>query len=237
MRSDKQLQNLESALQAYLDGRTGVRYEILVEFAEPLFYLFELDLRSASRVPKARRLDELSTLLALLDTARLFWAYFQLPESAAVDALPELRQALLGPKAGADERRGLADLLAELGQRCAQLRCPDEPESGTPGYSLPAFDELLKAYGSAAEPPGSEPDALALFARPLFEAVDVQDTGAVEDAFARAQAYWDLAHLRGEEYERQLQEIARRFAGLDRNSEDVRREAEQMAVRFRSLFS
>lgn len=237
MRPDRQIQDLESALQAYIDGRTGVRYEALVQFAEPLFRMYQLDLRSVGGKPSARRLDELTTLLAVLDAARLFWAYFRLPESIALDKLPDLTRTLLGVEYAPEDEAGLFDLLSILEEQWVYAGCTQDSESVVPGYSLPAFEDLLESFGARNEIDANEPDTLALFARPLFESVDVGDPEAVEDAVARAQAYWELAQLQGKEYERHLEAVILRFSGTHRGQKDVQREAEDMALRFRRLFS
>lgn len=237
---------LRRNLALYLEGATGIRYEDLLVFSEPLFQLFELDPRHTNVDGGERELEELSTLLSLLDLARLFWAYFLLEESQSPAALDDLTVTLLGPQPTAQEVLSMKELVQMLEDQW--LVIAENAGNSTPptGYSLPPFSELLEdyehrharhpAHDAHAASSADLPDALASFARPLFEEVNLDDPAEIDDALARAQAYWDLARTSGPSYNRRLARVVERFAGQRRNEDSVRTEAAMMTRRYRELF-
>ena len=237
---------LRRHLNVYLDGASGVPYETLVEFAEPLFELFEIDPRAASLRGAERQADELATMLSTLDLARLFWAYFLLEAEDVNRARDQLRNVLLDAPPSPDDLIALDELLEILADRWFAL-AKNAVDAGSSGYALPPFGELLEAYAqqqgtpssyapSAADTSTDRPDALATFARPLFEAANPDDPASIDDALARAQAYWDLAQTPESEYRQKLARIARRFSNPDRSPDVVRSEADAMRRRFHQLF-
>lgn len=249
-RSQRELHALREALDVFVSGRSGLRFELLARFAGPLFDLYEVDWRSEDPAAASRDRDELSTMLAVLETARLLWAFFQLDEEKSLQMLPELEDALLGRGAGDEERSNVLVLLSLMEGHWQQLTAsePAEGES-VPGYALPAFDRLLDEYlGRSPEMPVSDrspvgsdesdlPEALALFAQPLLEAPGVQgDPNALERQVALAQAYWELALAPSEEYEMELARIFDAFAGTASERDAIRQEAAEMMQRYRRLF-
>lgn len=241
---DTGLSILRQNLESYLEGATGVEYEDLVSFAEPLFDLFDLDLRSARCNAEEREAEETATLLSLLDLARLFWAYFLLDESQSESAQQELSHALLGANPSQEDIIALVQLIEMLEDQWLSL--PSNGSPSTTGYALPPFSELLRDYvrtrGSHSQDSEGQgarsdlPDVLASFARPLFEAANLDDPSEIDDALARAQAYWELAQTTGNAYEQRLSRLARRFATSVRSEEEIRQEALAMTRRFRDLF-
>lgn len=245
-RSD--IADLQRGILAYLEGKTGIRYEPLVRFAEPLFQLYDLDIRSAGRSGADRRSDEMATLLAILDTARLFWAYFLLDEIESVERIENLRRVFLGPRPSREDDSSLVELLQVLEDQWNEIGQTRIRSAGVEGYALPSFDELLAEYdarhglefsSNGQVPPqlSESPETLAAFAQPLLESIDAEDPELLDDAMARAQAYWELAQMTGEAYEQRLTSLARRFSDSNRSVAKVRIEAERMSTRFRSLFS
>ncbi|HEX7071965.1 MAG TPA: hypothetical protein VF190_14215, partial [Rhodothermales bacterium] len=223
-------------------GATGIAYNDLLRFAEPLFELYELDFRSAADRKRDRDAEEIAGLLAVLDLARLLWAYFQL-DSAEMDvAHDHLRTALIGAEPDPDEEQALNDLLELMQERWIELR--DTAARPPEGFVLPPFADLLRDFErSHAEdaatgfPMSTDlPDALASFALPLLESTNLEDPAEVDDALARAQAYWELAQTSGPAYKSRLEGLAERFASNRRSAEAVRREAETMTRRYRDLF-
>lgn len=243
-KADDTLRRLNRSLAAYVEGETGLPYHVLLKFAEPLFSLYNLDLRSAKEPANARETEELATLLAVLDTARLLWAYFLLEPDEARVRLRDLRRALVGPAPSREEDQALIDLFRILNARWNEFRLSAEHTGGATGYVLPSFDQLLSGWSSeeVERVSGDDvdladlPESLAAFARPIFERTDLEDPDAVEDALARAQAYWELAQHEGEAFERGLEGLVDRFAGGSRSIAEVRREAQHMKERYKRLF-
>ncbi len=244
------LRTLRDALDVYVSGRSGLRFEALARFAGPLFDLYEVDWKSHERHLARRDRDELTTMLAVLDTARLLWSFFLLDDEKNLQMLPELEDALLGRGAGDFERSNVLVLLSLMEGHWQQFTPAERAEAEqTPGYTLPPFERLLDEYqGPSPSEPVSDsarygpenlelPDALALFAQPLLEDASLHDDpDALERRIARAQAYWDLAIAPPDEYEIELARILEAFASTAVEREAIRREAGAMMQRYRRLF-
>lgn len=241
---------LREALDVYVSGRSGLRFEMLARFAGPLFDLYEVDWKSDDPAAASRDRDELSTMLAVLETARLLWAFFQLDDEKSLQMLPELEDALLGRGAGDEERSNVLVLLSLMEGHWQELTDGDAAAgANVPGYALPPFDRLLDEYlGRTPETQSRDrsrigpdhpdlPEALALFAQPLLEAAGIQgDPDALERQVALAQAYWELALAPAEEYELELARIFDAFAGGAHERDAIRQEAAAMMQRYRRLF-
>lgn len=242
---------LRDALDVYVAGRSGVRFDALMRFAGPLFDLYDVEWRSDDRGDAlSRDEDELSTMVAVLDTARLLWAFFALDDERGVDAIPELEDALLGRGAGDQERSNLLVLLSLLEEHWQSFTSEERAKAiDTPGYALPAFDVLLAEYegrrrrlprrdAAAFGPDDLDlPEALAVFAEPLLQDPAIEDDpDLVEERVERAQAYWDLATTPANQFESQLQRIVDAFATSDDERAAIRREAQIMVERFNRLF-
>lgn len=248
----RQVEELREALDVYLSGRSGIRFDALARFAGPLFDLYEVRWRAEDGVDSLRRdRDELATMVALLDAARLFWSFFALDDDGHVTALPDLEDALLGTRSTDEERSNLLVLLSLLEEHW-QLFSPEERAAAarTPGYALPPFEVLLSEFtdrnDSVLKVPsqtyGPEflelPEALALFAQPLLRDPAVaSDPDQLEERIARAQAYWDLAQTDSKEYEKELDRIAASFAQDGTEQDEFRREAAEMVARYNELFA
>ena len=241
---------LREALDVFVHGRSGLRFEALARFAGPLFDLYEVDWKSDEPIAADRDRTELTTMLAVLDTARLLWAFFLLDEEKSIQMLPDLEDALLGRGAGDEERSNVLVLLSLMEGHWHQFTPAERADAArTPGFTLPPFESLLEEYqGRSPEEPARDdrrfgpgnldlPEALALFAQPLLESARVQeDPDTLEDQIARAQAYWELAIAPPEEYEAELARILDAFARSPGEREDVRREAHAMVERYHRLF-
>ena len=251
MTDSHSVEELQNALDVYLNGETGIRFEALVHFADPLFRLYQIDLRSSLQKDQATRTaEELATLLAILETARLLWAYLSLNEAERERKLEELERGLLGGEpSGKEERMDFLRLLSVMQKQWESMppgmRDAHETEAGAP---VPSFDLLLASYDplqvSATSPSSAlygpdnlEPaEAQALFARPLLKDPQVlHNPDELESAMARAKAYWDLAQVSPEQYDEQLSALKQRFAnGVD--EQQIEKEAQQMTSRFFELF-
>src|SRR5690554_4480214 len=73
MAESKSVAKLERTLDGYLSGQSGIKFDVIARFAEPLFDLYELEPRSGlERGSEARSASELAMMLSVLETARLF---------------------------------------------------------------------------------------------------------------------------------------------------------------------
>ena len=226
-----------------VEGETGVLYESLALFAEPLFGLYELDAADAFRLrtePDAVADDT----VALLETARVLWAFFSLPPQKRSHKRPALAAQLVGEEPSDEDWMGLDGLL-ETVEIHWQALLPEEIEAAqATGHPVLGFDDLLHhpAFRVGAEDEDattagfgetslSEIEARALFAQPLLEdPALMDDPDAFEDAMQRADAYWALARDAGPD----AAKAAREFAEGDDDVEEA--EAREMIERFRTLF-
>lgn len=229
--------------KALLDGETGVQYESLALFAEPLFGVYELDAADAFRLrsePDAVADDT----VALLETARVLWAFFSLPHSERSHQRPALAAQLVGDDPSEEDWMGLDGLL-ETVEIHWQALLPEEIEAAqSTDHPVLAFDDLLHhpafrvgpeeedathaGYGTSSL---SEIEARALFAQPLLEEPELlEDPDAFEEALQKADAYWALARDAGSA---DAQAAADDFAEGDAAEAA---EAVTMIERFRSLF-
>ncbi len=250
-RSENDLQALREALNVYLSGQSGIRFESLAQFAGPLFDLYELDWRALDSAPGARDRDEIATMVAVLDTARLLWSFFSLDEEKSLQMLPELEDALLGRHARDEERSNVLVLLSLLEEHWHQFSPAARASAeDTPGFTLPSFETLIAEYNDRLRSTivedddrfGPEkldlPEAIALFAQPLLEEHAAgNDPDVLESRVARAQAYWELANAPAERYEHELTRILDAFAGNASERKAIRAEARRMVIRYRDLFS
>ena len=231
-----------------VDGETGVQYESLALFAEPLFALYDLDAADAFRLrtePDAVGDDT----VALLETARVLWAFFSLSPSERAHKRSALAAQLVGEDPSGDDWVALDGLIETAGIHWQALLPEEVDAAQDTGHAVLDFDALLHhpAFRVGSEdddathagygPDGlSETEARALFAQPLLEDPDtLTDADAFEDALARADDYWTLATSAGSDAEAEAAAWAEDHA--PRAERDARAsEATAMIRRFRDLF-
>src|SRR5690554_4763789 len=251
MAESKSVAKLERTLDGYLSGQSGIKFDVLARFAEPLLDLYELEPRSGlERGSEARSASELAMMLSVLETARLFWAFLLLDPAEADLHLPEFEARLLGDEASEEDRMDFIELIRVMQEQMEAMGESARRAAEVPEHPLPCFEELLDRYGllhssdaTVAVSPRfgpnqlELPDALALFARPLLDDLGIeQDPDALEEALARANAYWDLAQAAPEEFDRLLYTIKRSFATNRAEADRIEAEARLMVARFHSLF-
>ncbi|MEM6326526.1 MAG: hypothetical protein AAF791_05355 [Bacteroidota bacterium] len=227
-------------LEVLLTGETGVQFEALALFAEPLFTLYELDPAEpfVLRTEPASVSDE---VVALMEAARVLWAFFSLSPTTRGQRRQALAAQLIGDDADADVMVDLEGVI-EATEVHWQALLPEEVEMAQEtGHPTLAFDELLHhpafrieidpdpAHAGYGEGALSETEARALFAQPLLEAPDVLlDPDAFDEALVRADVYWQAAR-RGTSAAAVARHLAEEGPG------DVQ-EAERMLARYRELF-
>lgn len=227
-----------------VEGETGVQYETLALFAEPLFTMYELDATDAFRLrtePEAVGDDT----VALLETARVLWAFFSLPPSERAHKRQALAAQLVGEDPSDDDWMALDGLIETVGVHWQALLQEEVDAAQDTGHPVLGFDDLLHhpAFRVGTEdddathagfgPDGlSETEARARFAQPLLDDPAVMtDPDAFEAALARADAYWDLARDPAPDPDAFARQHA---AGDDRQR--LADEARAMVERFRELF-
>lgn len=233
------------ALQALLSEETGVRYDALALFAEPLFGLYDLDFAEVFAA-KAAPESAMPEVAALMESARVLWAFFSLPPAERARKRPALAAHLVGHNPTEEEWVDLDGLLDTL-EPYWQAMLPEEiAEAEQTDAPVLDFDALLAhpAFSLGAEHPAgygangiSEMEARALFAQPLLETPGtLADATAFEHAMERASAYWYLAQAPETEREARLREtVAALSNGL--GPEAVEAEARQMIARYERLFA
>ncbi len=235
----------EEKARVLAEGATGVHVESLALFAEPLYALYDLDAAEAFALKAAPEAADESTV-AVVEAARVLWAYFSLPEPERDRRYDALAAFLLGPGYDADDEADLDDLLDRMRAQWDLLDPADREAAEAAEAPTLGFDALLAhpAFAHPAEPAQVGPDAYgpeglsaldaqALFAQPLLHAA--ADPEAMERAMERASAYWELAHRtadRADYAERVVYELGRTAEERTR----VRREAAEMLERFERLF-
>jgi hypothetical protein len=231
-------------VHALLSGTTGLRFDALALFAEPLFEVYGLDAAEAFALPRNPDAADEATV-TVLEAARLLWAWFALPERVRAERRPALTAFLLGPEHEADEEQDLDHVLYRMEEHW-DLLTEEDRQLAHAGPEPPlGFDALLAhpafAQDATASPPGpygpeglSELEAQALFAQPLLDGTE--DADQMESALERAHAYWELAHIRGSERELFLRELIHQFGREMGGAEGVEQEAHRMLARFAELF-
>ena len=232
-------------VRALLDEETGIRFESLALFAEPLFAHYDLDATAAFEVRAEGDADEAT--LAVLEAARVLWAYFSLPQRERTARRDDLATFLLGPDAASDDEADL-DALLDAAESHWDLLTPDDialaeqVDAETLGFDAllnhPAFMVPGEAESASERAYGAdrlgEMEARALFAQPLLERE--HDPDALDAAMERADEYWTLAQLHGVEHDAYLDVLGEAIALGDDEAARIRGEAEAMTARFRSLF-
>jgi hypothetical protein len=240
---------LRAALQTYLNGESGIQFSVLARFAEPLFELYDVDPRAGiERGREHRDAAELATLLAVLETARVLWAYFSLEPTAAEEAQDRLQAILVGQDVSQEANEAFLAFLSLMATHWYGLADEERAGALVPGFSLPPFHHLVEQYREKNGEPESRAgrfgpdeleltDALALFARPLLEDErTLADPDALERALTRASAYWDLAQASPACYEEQLSLVVLNLSGCADERAQLEHEARRMVMRYRELF-
>lgn len=235
--------------EALVDGETGVQFEAVALFAEPLFSLYDLDVAAAFRLrtdPDAVPDDA----VALLETARVLWAFFSMPPAERAHKRQALAAQLVGEDPSEDDWVDL-DGLVDTAEIHWQALLPEEVEAAEQtGHPTLGFDALLHhpAFRVGAEADDathagfgagglSEVEARALFAQPLLDDPETMaDADAFEEALARADAYWALATSPGADSDAAVRAFAREHASSPEEVEAIEKEARAMIGRYRELF-
>ena len=235
-----------SSAEVLVSGETGVQFGALVLFAEPLFETYDLDMADAfalKSAPDAAAPD----VLAVLETARLFWAFFSLSPSERAHKRSALAAQLHGGDPSEDEWIDIEALLNVVEPHWQAMLEDEIAQAQDTGHTTLDLDALLRhptwqlhdtaealAYGPNAL---SDIEARALFAQPLLEDPTVLlDEKLFDEAVERASAFWTVALTPKGDRDEALQKVISRFSGPERDPEAVAEEATMMIQRFATLF-
>ncbi len=234
--------------RALVAGETGLRFESLVLFAEPTFRRFELDLADAFALREAPDAAD-AEVVAMLEAARLLWAYFELPSEGRTRRRIALAVHLLGAEPSEDDWVEVEAVLdatepyweAMLPEERAAARQPGvewldwEALTAHPTYRLDdEATEVARGYGADGL---SELEARAVFAQPLLEqAAASGDADALEAAMDRATHYWRVAHVPVEDRANALADAMEALAPSPDERPALDAEAERMLARYTELF-
>lgn len=239
----------QATLEAYLNDAMGVRFDALSRLATPLCELYGINLQASLAKPaSARSAQELNVLLTVLDTTRLFWAYFSLDREEQDAHAAALKSCLVGASPDAEADASFQELMHLMRDRWSDLPAAMRAHAqDTAPSSLPSFATLLDEH--TGSPPAStgpsgygpdqleKPEALALFAQPLIDDPMIHtDPDALERRMALASAYWDLAHAPASQRADRLQALLQRFADSAEERDQLKEQAHAMLDRFADLF-
>lgn len=239
---------VDAGVRALVSGETGLRFESLVLFAEPLFQQFGLDLADAFALRERPETAE-PEVVSLLEAARLLWSFFELPPPERARRRSALAAHLLGAEpteADWTEVEGVLQAVepywrAMLPEERAAARQPDaawldwDALEEHPAFRLDgAAVEAARGFG----PEGlSEMEARALFAQPLVETAAAEgDIDALEAAMDRATRYWTVAQATPDLQAAELDEAVAALAATADDRLAVAAEAHEMLGRYRALF-
>lgn len=223
---------------ALVSGETGVQFEALALFAEPLFTLYEHDPAEAFalRADPEHADDE---AVALLEMARVLWAFFSMPPPERAHKRPALAAQLVGDDPTEEDWLSL-DALMDAAEIHWQALLPEEIAAAqATGHPTLGFEALLMhpAFHLGAEDVAtvfgpeslSDAEARALFAQSMLDDIGA-DMDAFEDALARADAYWEIARMPDPDA------ALAAFADDQPDPSAARAEGRRMLERYRSLF-
>ena len=235
--------------RALLAGETGLQFENLVLFAEAAFRRFELDLADAFALRQDSDAAD-PEVVAMLEAARLMWAYFELPPSGRARRRIALAVHLLGAEPSEDDWVEVEAVL-DATEPYWEAMLPEERVAARqegvkwlewdeltahPAYRLDEeAGELARGYGQDGL---SELEARALFAQPLLEnAAESGDADALEAAMDRASRYWQVAHAPDDDREDALSDALDALAQTPDERPALADEARRMLARYRELFA
>ena len=231
-----------------VEGETGVQFEALALFAEPLFTLYDLDAADAFRLrtePDAVADDA----VALLETARVLWAFFSMPPQERAHKRQALAAQLVGEDPTGEDWVDLDGLIETVGVHWQALLPEEVDAAQATGHPTLAFDDLLHhpAFRVGLEADDathagfgadglSEVEARALFAQPLLDDPEtIADPDAFEAALARADDYWGMART-STDPDADARAFAQEHGTSKAETERLQAEARAMIDRYRELF-
>ncbi|MEZ4703429.1 MAG: hypothetical protein R2834_24070 [Rhodothermales bacterium] len=232
---------IREAISVYRAGNTGIPYDTLIDFAQPVLDHYHLDLTHCrTAAVDAGNAGDMALLIDVLESAMIFWSFFSAEAAGESASYEQLKTSMLGPEPDmADDLRfdqlfhALREAFEELDGAAAGVLAWQPP----PGFSEPSPADLFEDNLFYEEDGPDQPESFALFAHPLYENPDhLADPDAIERITQLASAYWDLARLSNEERAPALDAMLDQFARTPAERKRLKQEARQMLQRYQELF-
>ncbi len=229
MGSELTSSNPRDSYEFFLSERSGIPFDQLAAFSQPLLELFDVDPhhwelpRDVPAEPEL--LDSYSSALA---AAEVFWSFFTLDVDVRKKFVPELRAYFIGPEPAPHEIADFTLLISCMEAQWLKV---------TGGRSVPTPTNNPLDLPIEEDAESSQLETLALFGEPLMEDLScLADPDSLESVMQRINAYWQLAHTSEPEFEQALRNLVRRFANGVQPKSEVKAEALRMVERYNLLF-
>lgn len=244
---------LQSRYLTLQSGTTGLSFDALSRFSEPLWVFYGLEKSTVlDELEFAEDLDMMDTAVSILESARLFWAYFRTDKEEKNEALSIMEDRMLGEAPEVEDREDFQELVAKMEEsfkRFSRQAVQQAEESS--GYKTQSFKAVIEALDADQPTPATteiylpeeddaesqSPDVLARFAAPLLEKTDPADPDAFDESFSKAADYWDYARSSEAEKPRLLMLLKRKYATKPEELAQIEAEAHMMNEHFVRMFS
>lgn len=225
---------------------TGVKFDSLALFAEPLFSAYDLDFTEAFTL-KASTREADAEVVTLLEAARLLWAYFSLTGDKRAKSHDALKAHLSGHDAGEEDEVDLDHLVDVMQPYWSTMSEEEIREAENTEAETLSLEDLLahkvlqhdsgviaKGYGTDGL---NEIEARAIFTQPLLEELGVLgDVERFEFAVERANQYWLLAEMPEADRDHVFKDVLRSLSQDPAELVALEMEARQMIGRYFELF-
>lgn len=229
MHNDTSSSNERSSYEFFLKESSGIPFEQLAEFSQPLLELFDVDPHHWSLPKQVPDNDELvQSYASALAAAEVFWSYFTLDHEVRKRFVPELKSYFIGNDPAPHEQ---ADFMLLVGCMEGQWL------KVTGGRATSGPVGRVVSDLNAASPSNATLETLALFGEPLMDSPELlEDPDQLESIMARIGDYWALAHCQPENLEAELQRLIYRYADSASDRLKIEQEARKMLERYDLLF-
>lgn len=217
----------------YLKESSGIRFQLLARFAQPMLELFDVEPHHWS-LPESVPDDDqlLEVYSSALAAAEMFWSYFTLDVEMRKRFLPELKSYFIGATPVPHEE---ADFLLLVD--C--MRTEWEKISTENGFVLDRANAMKVLRSETAEN-SQAPDleTLALFGEPLMDdPALLEDPDRLGEIMTLVNDYWNLARADAASYPVMLKHIVQKHGHSAAERKKLTVQAQQMVARYRKLFT
>ncbi len=233
------------AIRAYRNGDHGIPYTALQRFAAPIFELYGIEKREDTETAAAQELED---LLSVMETARLFWCYFDCGAQQDPTLAERVKRLLVGVDPTLEQEAVFAALVQQLHENWSSTPLSVQRLNSKDQSTATLLQHLIEleqhvdadthdSHDESDSRAVDSPEALAIFASPLLEDPSVEDDpDRLSELMARARDYWHLAQLDGADFEAQQEAVAARYASSSEERHTILAEASFMVARFHMLF-
>ncbi|HRR07631.1 MAG TPA: hypothetical protein PLO56_02970 [Rhodothermales bacterium] len=244
---------LQSRYLTLQSGTTGLSFDALSRFSEPLWVFYGLEKSAVlDELEYTEDLDLMDTAVSIMESARLFWAYFRTPKEKKAETLGILEDRMLGEMPEPEDQEDFRELVEkmEAGFKRFSKTAIQQAEENS-GYKTQTFQQVIEALEADQPTPATteifladdddvmtqSPDVLARFAAPLLEKIDPSDPDAFDESFSKAADYWEYARSPESEKPRILMVLKRKYAKRPEELALIENEAQMMSEQFVRMFS